>query len=68
LDFRTTRSEIVRVEADVHSVPFGGVAVTQGVGNMVKRDLVLMRVTNDDGIVGYGEAPSHQLETPSAIA
>lgn len=58
--------KIARVQADVHSVPFGGVAVTQGVGNMVKRDLVLVRVTAEDGTVGYGE--SHMGLNPTAIA
>jgi D-galactarolactone cycloisomerase len=58
--------KIVRVDASVHSVPFDGVAVTQGVGNMVKRDLVLVRVTAEDGTVGYGE--SHMGLNPTAIA
>jgi len=58
--------KIAGVQADVHSVAFGGVAVTQGVGNMVKRDLVLVRVTAEDGTVGYGEA--HMGLNPTAIA
>jgi hypothetical protein len=44
------------IDASVHSVPFGGVAVRQGVGEMVKRDLVLVRVTAENGTVGYGES------------
>ena len=58
--------KIVDVRADVHSCPSGGVAVTQGVGNMVKRDLVLVRVTAEDGTVGYGE--SHMGLNPTAVA
>jgi L-alanine-DL-glutamate epimerase-like enolase superfamily enzyme len=58
--------KIVDVRADVHSCPFGGVAVTQGVGNMVKRDLVLVRVTAENGVIGYGEA--HMGLNPTAVA
>ena len=47
---------IASVEVSVHSVPFDGVAVRQGVGNMIKRDLVL--------VVFHGNAgtgiPTHQ--------
>lgn len=56
---------IVDVTADVYSCPFDGVAVRQGVGNMVKRDLVLVRVRAEDGTVGYGEA--HMGLNPTAI-
>ena len=48
--------KIASVRADVYSHRFDGAAVTQGVGQMVKRDLVLVRVTAEDGTVGYGEA------------
>lgn len=58
--------KIASVRADVYSCPFQGVAVTQGVGNMVKRDLVLIRVSAEDGTVGYGE--SHMGLNPTAIA
>ena len=58
--------KIVDVRADVHSCPLGGVAVTQGVGNMVKRDLVLVRVTAENGVIGYGEA--HMGLNPTAVA
>lgn len=58
--------KIKNVYATVHSCPFDGVAVRQGVGNMVKRDLVLVRVVADNGTVGYGEA--HMGLNPTAIA
>ncbi|MBY6139318.1 mandelate racemase/muconate lactonizing enzyme family protein [Leisingera daeponensis] len=57
---------IEQIYATVHSCQFDGVAVTQGVGNMVKRDLVLVRVVASDGTVGYGEA--HMGLNPTAIA
>ena len=58
--------KIASVRADVYSHRFDGVAVTQGVGQMVKRDLVLVRVTAEDGTVGYGEA--HHGLNPTAVA
>ena len=59
-------AEIVEVTASVHSVPFEGIAVRQGVGNMIKRDLVLVKVVADDGTVGWGEA--HHGLNPTAVA
>ena len=58
--------KIENVSARVHSMPYKGVALRFGVGNMVKRDLVLVKVTTDDGTVGYGEA--HHGMAPTAIA
>ncbi len=40
--------------------------VTLGIGRTVKRDAVLVKVTTDDGIVGWGEA--HAGRSPAAIA
>jgi D-galactarolactone cycloisomerase len=39
---------------------------TVGIGRMVKRDAVIVKVTTEDGIVGYGE--SHHARNPGAIA
>ncbi|MCS0502044.1 mandelate racemase/muconate lactonizing enzyme family protein [Ancylobacter mangrovi] len=40
--------------------------VTLGIGTTVKRDTVLVKVTTDDGLTGYGEA--HHGRAPGAIA
>jgi D-galactarolactone cycloisomerase len=37
-----------------------------GIGQMVKRDAVLVRVVTDDGVVGWGEA--HHGRAPGAVA
>lgn len=37
-----------------------------GIGRTVKRDAVLVKVTTDDGLVGWGEA--HAGRSPGAIA
>lgn len=58
--------KIVEVRAQVHSMPYEGVALRFGVGNMVKRDLVLVSITADDGTVGYGEA--HHGLAPTGVA
>ena len=57
--------------ADVRAFPIsfpypkdGQVAL--GIGRTVKRDAVLVKVTTDDGIVGWGEA--HAGRSPGAIA
>ena len=39
---------------------------TVGIGRMVKRDAVIVKVTTKDGIVGYGEA--HHARNPGAVA
>ena len=39
---------------------------TVGIGRMVKRDAVIVKVTTEDGIVGYGEA--HHARNPGAVA
>ena len=40
--------------------------IRMGVGRMVKRDAVLVRITSDDGATGWGEA--HHGRSPGAIA
>ena len=40
--------------------------VTLGIGQTIKRDAVLVKVTTDSGIVGWGEA--HAARAPSAMA
>lgn len=57
---------IADISASVYSCPFDRIAVRQGVGDMVKRDLVLVRVVSECGHVGYGE--SHMGLNPTAIA
>lgn len=39
---------------------------TVGIGRMVKRDAVIVKVTTEDGIVGFGEA--HHARNPGAVA
>jgi D-galactarolactone cycloisomerase len=41
-------------------------AVTLGIGRAVKRDAVVVKVTTEDGLVGWGEA--HHARCPGAIA
>lgn len=41
-------------------------SVTLGVGRAVKRDAVIVKVTSEDGIVGWGEA--HHGRAPGAVA
>lgn len=40
--------------------------VTLGIGRLLKRDAVAVKVTTDDGLIGWGE--SHHGRAPSAIA
>jgi D-galactarolactone cycloisomerase len=56
---------IERVEALPCSVPMRN-AVSQGLGQAVKRDTVIVKVTTSDGIAGYGE--SYNGRAPLAIA
>ena len=58
--------KIENVSATACSKDFSGVSMSFGVGNNVKRDLVLVKVVADDGTVGYGEA--HHALAPTAIA
>lgn len=41
-------------------------SVTLGIGRTVKRDAVVVKVTTDEGLVGYGEA--HHGRAPGAVA
>lgn len=43
-----------------------GSGATMGVGRMVKRDAVLVKVVTDEGLIGWGEA--HHGRSPGAIA
>ncbi|MFD9902119.1 mandelate racemase/muconate lactonizing enzyme family protein [Mesorhizobium sp. NPDC059025] len=58
-------SQIKNVQAFALSCPTPGGA-TFAVGRSAKRDMVLVRIETQDGIVGYGEA--HHAQTPSTIA
>lgn len=60
-------SRIVNVEAFPTSFPVDPKnAVTLGVGRTVKRDAVVVKVTTEDGLIGWGEA--HHGRAPGAIA
>src|SRR3546814_11654112 len=51
------------VEAFPISTPLpAGERVTLGIGTTVKRDTVIVKVTTDEGLVGYGE--SHHGRAP----
>jgi D-galactarolactone cycloisomerase len=56
---------IARVEAIGCSVPLRQ-SVSQGLGQAVKRDTVIVRVTTTDGLTGYGE--SYNGRAPLAVA
>lgn len=43
-----------------------GAAVTLGIGRAVKRDAVVVKVTTDSGLAGFGE--SHHGRAPGAVA
>ncbi|WP_054311664.1 mandelate racemase/muconate lactonizing enzyme family protein [Mesorhizobium sp. 1M-11] len=58
-------TKIKSVQAFALSCPTPGGA-TFAVGRSAKRDMVLVRIETQDGIVGYGEA--HHAQTPSTIA
>jgi len=40
--------------------------VSLGIGQAVKKDAVIVKITTDDGLVGYGE--SHHGRSPGAVA
>ena len=58
--------KIIEVKASAHSRPFTGPLVRLGLGGNIKRDFVLVRVTADNGMVGYGE--SHHGQNLTAVA
>jgi D-galactarolactone cycloisomerase len=59
-------SKIIGVRASAHSRAFSGDLVRLGLGANTKRDCVVVRVTADDGTVGWGEA--HHGQNPTAMA
>lgn len=59
-------AKIAEVRASAHSRAYSGELVRLGLGANTKRDCVLVRITADDGTVGWGEA--HHGQNPTAIA
>src|ERR1700730_11792638 len=57
--------KIVEVGASAHSRPFSGEFVRLGLGANTKRDCVVVRIIDDDGRVGWGEA--HHGQNPTAM-
>ncbi|OLB48738.1 MAG: mandelate racemase/muconate lactonizing enzyme family protein [Candidatus Rokuibacteriota bacterium] len=59
--------KIVELRASPTSFPLPPEAsVTLGIGRAVKRDAVVVKVTTDDGLIGWGEA--HHGRAPGAVA
>ena len=59
-------SRICQITATACSCPFSGnQRLAFGLGSTIKRDVVLVRVTSDQGLVGYGEA--HHGQNPTAM-
>ncbi|TYB83601.1 mandelate racemase/muconate lactonizing enzyme family protein [Oceaniovalibus sp. ACAM 378] len=59
--------KIQTIEAFPISFPIPeGNSVTLGIGRSVKRDAVLVKITTDEGVVGWGE--SHHGRAPGAVA
>jgi D-galactarolactone cycloisomerase len=58
--------KIVQVGASAHSRSFSGELVRLGLGANTKRDCVVVRIVDDDGRVGWGEA--HHGQNPTAMA
>ena len=59
-------AKIVEVRASAHSCPFESNFVRLGLGTNTKRDIVLVRITDESGAVGLGEA--HHGQNPTAMA
>ena len=59
-------AKIIEVRATAHSRAFAGELVRLGLGANTKRDCVVVRITADDGTVGWGEA--HHGQNPTAMA
>ena len=55
----------IKATATSFPIPPGG-EVTLGIGRLLKRDAVVVKVTTDEGIVGWGE--SHHARAPGSIA
>lgn len=60
----TRDTQIARIEAFPSSFPVTH-SVTLGVGRTVKRDTVIVKVTTEGGLVGWGEA--HHGKAPGAV-
>jgi L-alanine-DL-glutamate epimerase-like enolase superfamily enzyme len=58
--------KIAEVRASAHSRSLSGELVRLGLGVNIKRDCVVVRITDDDGRVGWGEA--HHGQNPTAMA
>jgi D-galactarolactone cycloisomerase len=61
----TKQIEITDVEAIAVSVPLTA-SVNMGLGQAVKRESVVVKVTTAEGVTGYGEA--HHIRAPAAMA
>jgi len=60
-------TRISHITATAYSCPFDKQhQLAFGLGSNVKRDVVLVRVTSEEGLVGYGE--SHHGQHPTAMA
>ena len=59
-------ARIVEVRASAHSCPFESNLVRLGLGTNTKRDIVLVRIRDESGAVGFGEA--HHGQNPTAMA
>ena len=59
-------ARIVEVRASAHSCPFESNMVRLGLGTNTKRDIVLVRIRDESGAVGLGEA--HHGQNPTAMA
>ena len=61
-------TRVVEVKAVALSVDLRGVdsMVTLGTGTAIKKDVVIVKVRTEDGIVGYGEA--HHALAPLVVA
>ena len=65
--FRSDKTLVRDVQAFPTSFPVDPKdSVTIGVGRTVKRDAVIVKITTDDGITGWGEA--HHGRCPGAVA
>ena len=57
-------ARIVEVRASAHSCPFETNLVRLGLGTNTKRDIVLVRITDESGAVGLGESASRPEPEP----
>jgi D-galactarolactone cycloisomerase len=56
----------IKATATSYKLPESGANVRVGIGRMVKRDIVVVKVTTDEGLVGWGE--SHHGRAPGTVA